>query len=197
MRRRTLDALLTTGGFVVAVIMFAAGGLLLWANSFVEDQVTAQLSAQRIVFPEKGSESLEDPAVKPYLEQYAGQQLVNGEQAKAYADHYIAVHIEGMTGGKTYSELSTESRANPDDQELAGLVDTTFRGETLRGLLLNAYAFWQMAQIALYAAIAALIGGVLMLVLSVLGLVHLVRTPVEQEVKLGAKTGGRQEQALA
>jgi hypothetical protein len=186
MRRRTFDALLTVGGLIVATVLVAAGGLLMWAHNFVSDQVTTQLSAQQIYFPKAGDEGLKDPKIGPYISQYAGQKLTTGDQAQAYADHYIAVHIEEMTGGKTYSELSTASRANPDDEKLAGLVATTFKGETLRGLLLNAYAFWQMGQIALYGAIAAFVGAALMALLSILGLVHLRRVPVEQEVRLGA-----------
>ena len=185
MRRRTFDALMTIAGLVLAAVLVVAGGLLTWAHSFVTDQVTTQLSAQQIYFPEAGSDSLSDPAIKPYLSQYAGQQLTTGAQAKAYADHYIAVHISEMSQGKTYAQLSNESRANPDDQELAALVNTVFKGETLRGLLLNAYAFGQMATIALYGAIASFVGAALMLILSLLGLAHLRRVPADQEVRIG------------
>ncbi|HEX8781053.1 MAG TPA: hypothetical protein VF728_07805 [Nocardioides sp.] len=185
MRRRTLDALLTTGGLIVATVLLVAGGLLSWANNFVDDNVQTQLAAQNIYFPDKGSEQLEDPAVKPYLEKYAGQQLLTGEQAKAYADHYIKVHLDASTGGKTYSELSTISRANPDDEKAAGLVQLAFRGETLRGLLLNAYAFGTMGKIAMYAAWASFAGAAAMFVLSLLGFRHLRRVPVDEEV--GAK----------
>jgi hypothetical protein len=187
MRRRTFDALMTTAGVILTLTLAVAGGLLFWAHTFVQDQVTTQLSAQQIYFPEKGTDQLNDPAVKPYLSQYAGQKLTTGEQAKAYADHYIAVHIDEMTQGQTYSQLSTKSRANPDDAKLAGLVDTTFRGETLRGLLLNAYAFGQMGTIALYGAIASFVGAALMLVLSLLGALHLRRVPAEAEVTLGSR----------
>jgi hypothetical protein len=45
-------------------------------------------------------------------------------------------------------------------------------GETLRGLLLNAYAFWKMGQIALWAAIASFAGAGLLALLSALGLRH-------------------------
>ena len=182
MRRKTLDALLTTGGLVVAVVLLVAGGLLTWAHNFVSDQVTTQLTQQQIFFPKAGSEALAAPQVKPYLTQYAGQQLVNGTQAKAYADHFIKVHLDEMTGGQTYAQLSAKSLAAPDDTKLAGQVQTVFRGETLRGLLLNAYAFWQMGQIALWAAIAAFVGAGLMFLLSVLGFMHLRRTDPEREV---------------
>ena len=186
MRRRTLDALLTTGGLIVAIVLLVAGGLLTWASNFVDNEVQTQLAAQNIFFPEKDSKQLEDPAVKPYLEQYAGQQLLTGAQAKAYADHYIKVHLDASTGGKTYSELSEISRANPDDQKAAGLVQLAFRGETLRGLLLNAYAFGTMGMIAMYAAWAAFIGAAAMILLSVLGFLHLRRVPADAEVGVPA-----------
>ncbi|WP_371402668.1 hypothetical protein OHA10_32865 [Kribbella sp. NBC_00662] len=182
MRRKTFDALLTSAGFVLAIVLVAAGGLLLWAHNFVDNQVHSQLAAQQIYFPKAGSESLDDPAVKPYLSQYAGQQLVTGAQAEAYANHFIAVHINEMAGGKTYSQLSAESLANPNDTKLAGQVQTVFRGETLRGLLLNAYAFGKMGQIALIASIAAFAAAGLLLVLSVLGYAHLRRVPADAEV---------------
>jgi hypothetical protein len=188
MRRKTFDALLTSAGLVLAVVLVIAGGLLLWAHSFVNDQVQTQLSAQKIFFPKAGSEPLQDPAIKPYLTKYAGQQLVNGAQAEAYANHYIAVHIKAAGGGLTYAELSDESRANPTDTKLAAQVQTAFRGETLRGMLLNAYAFWKMGQIALIAGIAALAAAAVLLLLSLLGYAHLrtVDAKVEVMPKLGA-----------
>lgn len=182
MRRKTFDALMATGGLVLAAVLLVAGIMLTWASSFIDDQVTTQLSQQQIFFPEKGSESLEDPKVKPYLEQYAGQQLTTGAQAEAYANHYIRVHLDAATGGRTYSQLSTESRANPDDQELAGLVQLAFRGETLRGLLLNAYAFGTMGTIALYAAIGAYGAALLLLLLALGGVWHARRTPADVEI---------------
>lgn len=172
MGRKTLDRLLAAGGLVVAAILLIAAGLLYWAHNFVDDEVHSQLAAQKIFFPPKGSEGLQDPQIKPYLDKYAGKQLVNGTQAQAYADHFIAVHLKGIGGGKTYAQLSTESLQNPDDTALAGKVQTMFRGETLRGLLLNAYAFGKMAQIAMWAAVTALIGAVVMTVLAALGFAH-------------------------
>jgi len=65
---------------------------------------------------------------------------------------------------------------------LAAQVQTVFRGTTLRSMLLEAYGFWQMGQIALFAAIASFIGAALLLILSVLGLVHERRVPAENEV---------------
>ncbi len=185
MRRRTFDALMTTAGTILALVLVVGGGLLLWSSNFVHDEVSGQLEAQQIFFPEKGSESLEDPAVKPYLEQYAGQQLTTGEQAKAWADHYIAVHLAQMTDGRTYSQVSADARANPDDADKAALVDTVFRGTTLRSMLLSAYAFDRMATVAFYGAIAAFAGAALLLVLSLLGLWHLRHVSADEDLKIG------------
>ena len=60
----------------------------------------------------------------------------------------------------------------PKNIALARLVQTVFRGTTLRSMLLEAYGFWQLGQIALFAAIAAFIGAGLLLILSIVGLVH-------------------------
>jgi len=53
------------------------------------------------------------PSMIPSVSQYAGQQLLTGQQAEAYADHFIAVHVANMSGGKTYSQLSAASLAQP------------------------------------------------------------------------------------
>jgi hypothetical protein len=172
MGRKTLDRLLAAGGLVVAAVLLVASALLYWAHSFVDHEVHTQLAAQKIFFPAKGSPGLADPQIKPYLEKYAGKQLVNGTQAHAYADHFIAVHVAKIGGGKTYAQLSSEAQANPNDTELAGKVQTVFRGETLRGLLLDAYAFGKMGEIAFWAAGVALLGAIVMTVLSVLGFAH-------------------------
>jgi hypothetical protein len=182
MRRKSFDTLVSTTALVVAGVLLAASGLLFWAHSFITDNVRTQLSAQKIFIPAAGSDALNDPLIKPYLTKYGGQQLANGAQAKAYADHFIAVHLREATGNRTYSELSTASRANPTDTKLSGLVDLSFRGETLRGMLLNAYAFWKMGQVALIAAWIALGTGLMVLVLSVLGFLHARRTTYEQEL---------------
>jgi len=182
MRRKTFDKLLTSAGLVLAAVLLVAGGLLAWGATFTSTQVHDQLAAQQIFFPPAGSEGL---SVKefPTLQQYGSQQVVNGAQAEAYANDYIAAHIKAIGAGKTYSQLSTESRAKPDDAALKATVDTVFRGETLRGLLLNAYAFGTIGQIAMYASIAAFVAAAAMLVLSLLGFAHLRK--VGDDVQLG------------
>ncbi len=185
MRRKSFDTLLTGAGVLVAVVMLLAGGLLSWGSSFVSGQVHDQLAAQKIFFPPKG-DATKDPRIGPFVDKYAGKQLVTGAQAHAYADHFIAVHLADISGGKTYAELSTASRAAPTDLKLAGQVQTVFRGETLRGLLLNAYAFGTMGTIAFYASMVAYVGAALLLLLSLLGLMHLRRVDPQEEVLAGS-----------
>jgi hypothetical protein len=172
MRRRTFDRLAATSGLIVAAILLATGSLLMWGHNFADSQVHNQLAQQQITFPAATSPAIADPAIKPYLTKYAGQQMVNGAQAKAYADHFIAVHLEKAGGGQTYAQLSSKAQANPKDAALAAQVETMFKGETLRGMLLNAYAFWKMGQIALWAAMVSFVGSALMMVLAGLGLYH-------------------------
>jgi hypothetical protein len=182
MRRRTFDALLAIGGLVLSALLVIAGSLLVWAHSFVAHEVKTQLAQQQIVFPAAGSKGLDDPAIKPYLTKYAGQQLLTGPEAQAFADHYIAVHLKASGGGLTYSQLSAKAQADPTNTVLTGQVATAFKGETLRGLLLNAYAFAKMGQIALWGAVAAYIGAGLLLLLSGLGFLHARRTDPEDEI---------------
>ena len=175
MRRKTFDTLLTAGGLVLAVMLLVAGSLLAWGHTFVAGQVHDQLAAQKIFFPAAGSAGL-SAAQFPNLQQYGGQQLLTGDQAAAYANDFIAAHLAKIGGGQTYSQLSAKAQAAPTDTALKATVDTMFRGEALRGLLLNAYAFGKIGQIALYAAIASFIGAGVMLLLTFLGWFHLRRT---------------------
>ena len=56
--------------------------------------------------------------------------------------------------------------------------DSLFRGETLRGLLLSAYAWSTVGMIAGIAAIGAFLAAAVMGILVVLGIVHLRRRPI-------------------
>ena len=191
MRRRTFDALASTAGLLLAVLLGVGGGLLIWGSSFVSSQVHTQLAAQKIVFPAASSPEIKalPPGDAAAMKQYAGQLMTNGAQAQTWANHYISVHLMKISGGKTYSQLSALSLAHPKDTALANQVQTVFRGDTLRGLLLNAYAFWQIGQIMMIAAIVAFIGCGLLLILAALGFWHWRRTPAEAE--LGRPVTGR------
>src|ERR1700728_275719 len=160
MSRKTLTVLARTG-LALTVVLAVAGGLLLWGSTYVHNSVQNQLAAQQVFFPPKaafahpkvGTEIT--PSMIPSVSQYAGQQMLTGQQAEAYADHFIAQHIANMGGGKTYSQLSAEAIAQPSNTALAGTVATVFKGETLRSMLLNAYGWWKVSQITYIISLAA------------------------------------------
>ena len=181
MRRKTFDALATTIGLVLAVILLAAGGLLMWGHSFVNGEVHSQLAAQKIVFPANGSPAIKAPEFAA-MHQYAGQLMTNGAQAEVYADHFIANHLKVIGGGQTYAQLSGKALTQPKNVALAAQVETMFKGTMLRGSLLNAYAFWKMGQLAMLAAIVAFAGAAMLLILSILGFAHVRRVGADTEV---------------
>ncbi len=172
--RRSIDKLLTSLGILMVAVLVVVGGIAWWAYSFTTNNVKSELASQKIYFPPKGSSALASPEIGPFLNQYAGQQLLTGPQAKAYADHFIAVHLSEVAGGKTYAQVSTEAMANPTDATLQAQKQTLFQGETLRGLLLgDAYAFWTVGHIAQIAAIVCFVAAGLVIVLVILGFAHL------------------------
>lgn len=190
MRRRTFDALLSTAGLVLAIVLAVAGGLLYWGHSFASGHVYTELANEKIYFPAKGSAALTaNPEIEKNLSPYAGQQLTTGRQAEVYADHFIKVHLSEVANGQTYAQVSSKIQqlkaTNPNSSQLAtlqGEQQTLFQGETLRGLLLNAYAFGKLGQIAFIASLAAFSAAGLMLLLSLLGFWHLRRAAPDEEL---------------
>ena len=149
---------LVTIGTVLFLVLSVGSGLLFWGSTFARGMVHDQLAQQKIQFPAKGPGL--DPKEFPGLQRYAGQAVDSGPKAKAYADEFIKVHLEGVADGKTYSQVSEESRADPKNAELEGQVQTLFRGETLRGLLLYAWGWSVVGLIAMWVGIAALLGAI-------------------------------------
>jgi hypothetical protein len=190
--RRRIDHLLVGSGLAVAVVLVIAGALLTWGSTFARDYVHDELAAQAITFPDEAALQEEG---RDDLVQYAGERVDTGAEAEAYAG-YIAGHVEEIGGGKTYAELGPDqfaaeaalNEAIADDAPAAeveelqatydGIVgqrDTMFRGEMLRGALLNTYAWDTVGKIAGIAAIVAFVGAAVMAALVGLGFVHLRR----------------------
>jgi len=187
MKRRTLDYTLATIGAVMAVVLAIGGALLLYAANFTNTTIHDQLVAQDIQFPP--ADQLPVAAFGDTVNGYAGQNVTTGAQAKAYAD-MIAVHLTKVANGQTYSQVSNAWIAsNPNDPTkrdatLAGQRETLFMGETLRGLLLNVYAFSIFGTIALVGGWVALLGALVMAVLATVGFVHGHR--VSKDALIGA-----------
>jgi hypothetical protein len=169
-------------GSVLFLVLSVGSGLLLYGANFSHNMVHNQLADQKISFPPKGSAGL-DPKEFPGLQRYAGQAVDNGPKAKAYADQFINAHLKGIGGGQTYSQLSAQAQASPNDAALAAKVQTLFRGETLRGLLLYAWGWSVVSEIAYFSGIAAALGAIVVLFALALGFfAH------EREVKRHAAT---------
>jgi hypothetical protein len=181
MRRKTFDALVSAAGLLLVAVLLVAGGLLTWTSTYINNEVHTQLSAQQIYFPAANSPAVAAPEFQA-MRQFGGQQMTTGAQAEVYADHFIANHLKVIGGGKTYAQLSTESLAQPTNTKLAAQVEEVFKGETLRGLLLNAYAFGTIGTIAGIAAVVAFVGAAVMLLLCLLGLFHARRVSPTEEI---------------
>ncbi len=195
MKRRTLDIVFSVGGLLVAALILVLGLVLQNQANFAKNYVHDQLTAQQIVFtPEAGL--TDEEKANTCLVTYAGEQLVTGAQAECYANDYIALHLSEINDGKTYSQTSNDSRtaataakADPNNAELAatakaldGKVQTLFRGETLRGLLLTSYGFSIFGERAGQAALVCfLVAGVLFLA-SIAGFIHAFTTDKEKKV---------------
>jgi hypothetical protein len=189
MKRRTLDKIISivSLGFAALLLLFA--GLLNWGASFADDNVASQLSMQNISFP--AVESL-PAATKDQLTKWADQKVVTGEMARDYSDLYILEHMNAsatavMGKPATYSEVSGIYmglvRGGSTDVEkikqYGDLRETLFMGNTLRGMLLQAYAFGTMGIIAGYAALASLGGAILFLILGIAAVLHRRHTSEE------------------
>ena len=154
---------LTTIAAVAAAGLMVAGLLALVGGNYAKDVVHDQLAPQKIFFPPAGSKEL-----LPGVEQYAGQQLVNGDQAKAYANNFIGVHLTKIAGGKTYAEVSGAALKDPKNATLQEQKGALFQGETLRGLLLNAWGWSLVGTIATIAGLVLIGLGAILLLLPLL-----------------------------
>ena len=137
----------------VALLVFVFGSsAAFFANSFTNDQIHQQLAPQQIYFPANTQAGLPND-----LKAYAGQQVLTGDQAHAYADKYIALHLKEIGQDHPYSYWSTQARLATDPAVKAkdqAIADTLFKGGTLRSMLNQAWTFSVIAQIAFYAGIA-------------------------------------------
>jgi hypothetical protein len=194
LKRRTIDTILIGFGVVATAVFVVAGGLLMWGHNFSSDYVSQELSSQNITFP--SAEELTAQG-RTDLVKFADQRLDTGAEAEAYAS-FIDGHLQGIAGGATYADLgATESAAKADVEaavvagqpqaevdalqvtadDISAQRNSLFKGETLRGLLLSAYAWSTVGTIAGIAAIGAFIAAGMMAILVGLGLVHHRRTP--------------------
>ncbi len=194
MQRKFFDVFASAIGAVMVMTLLVAGGLLMWGASFANSNVHDQLAKQDIYFPPQtafahpkaGAEIT--PNMIPTVSQYAGQQVLTGQQAEVYADNFIAQHLYDMPYHGVYATISSAARAatpgSDQAQKLTALEQTSFQGTTLRGLLLEAYSFSVFGEIAFWAGIAAFALAGIMAILTAFGIWHARRTPADEELTI-------------
>jgi len=177
--RSAFDKLISFTGLALVAVLITAGGLLVWANTFIGDQVHDQLVMQDITMPTEEATAEMSKADRDALAPYYGSRLDTGPEAKAFADHYILVHMNASSDGRTYEEVSgefiqltDEQKATEEGQALGQLRQSLFMGNTLRGLLLYGYAFATIGTITGIAAFVSFGAAGLLLLLVLLGLWH-------------------------
>jgi hypothetical protein len=193
MERKTWDQLISGAGAVLAAVFIVVGALAVFGGNFGRDNVSDRLEPQRIQFPPAEAMT---PEETEEVGEFADERVVNGTQAEAFS-RYIGLHLTEVNDGATYSETSSAAREegiDPDRAaELQGMADTLFRGETLRSILLNAYGWWTVATIAVYAGYAMIVAGILLAVFAFLGFRHARRA---EEVTVTQNGVAKKEHAL-
>ena len=178
MDRSNWDKIVSGAGAVIAVVLIALGAMAIYGGNFGQANVRDRLVPQHISFPPAEAMT---PQEKAEIGTFAGQKVENGIQAEAFS-RYIGGHLEGINEGATYSETSGAAHEEGLDPEVAAdlqlKADTLFKGESLRAMLLNAYGWWTVATIALWAGFAMVIAGLLMGIFSILGFRHSKRVVV-------------------
>jgi hypothetical protein len=98
------------GGFLAGgvLILFGIVAIFLGVSGF--NTTRDSIKAEGITFG-----SADDPAVAKYADQWAGEQVTTGDQARAFAK-IMREHTLESTDGLTYAEMGRfQSAANPDD----------------------------------------------------------------------------------
>jgi len=190
MNRKSFDKIASVIGLLLAGFLIVIGGILQYGGNFATDQVAAQLEPQAITMPAENGDPKVTDDVKKFFADNGDKVMMTGKQAQMYADHYIGFHLSAMP---TYAAASGANRAaagalaaDPTNKDLqaaamkaSSTVETVFKGQALRGMLLNAYAFGTLGQIAMVASYVSFAGGLIFLILALLGFAHLRRAETD------------------
>lgn len=171
---------------ILFLVVAAASGFAFVQGTFVTNQVHDELAAQQIFFPTadqiKPGGALDPKEFPQEIQAQAGNQVLDGNQARIYANDFIGKHLQGIDGGRSYAQIGTQvsglqaqqanlSKTDPQYVALQTQIttlnaqrDTVFKGEMLRGALLNSYGWWTVGTYTTYAAF-----GLAIVALGVLG----------------------------
>ena len=186
MNRKSFDKIASIIGLLLAGFLVIISGILQYGGNFATEQVAKQLEPQAISIPGENGDPKATEDIQKFFADNAGKMMTTGQQAQLYADHYIGFHLSAMP---TYAAASGANRsaaaaaasdsANADlaakAMQASATVEKVFKGQALRGMLLNAYAFGMLGDIAIAASYVTFAGGIIFLILAILGFAHLRR----------------------
>jgi len=113
----TARRILEWAGLAAGVVLIAFGIGALYMGVDGRNVVRDSIKQEQITFGDAS-----DPAVAKHASQWAGQQVTNGDQARAFAK-VMREHTLESTGGLTYAQMGRyQSAAKPNDP--AGTSDT-------------------------------------------------------------------------
>src|SRR5690348_3649569 len=137
---------------IMVVVLAGAAAFAYGMGTFTTTQIHDELAAQQVFFP--GADQIKaggalDPATFPKeIQDQAGNQVTDGNQARIYANDFLGEHLKTVAGGLTYasvgtkvSQLNAQLANTPKDDPnyatiqkqittLNGQRDTLFKGET-------------------------------------------------------------------
>lgn len=165
---------------ILAVGSLVVGATVVGLGQFIQGNVRAELASQQISFAPADGLSDAERAI-PGIVDYAGQSLTTGNQARVYSE-YIGLHMRQSAEragypGEVYATLGgiqrqfradvaaaeeandtaalEEAQANLD--AVTNLRNTMLTGSTLRGNLLSAYGWDNVATGVTVAGVAILV----------------------------------------
>jgi len=194
---------------MLVLILAGASGFLFYEGNFVTGMVKDQLTAQQVFFPTpdqiKTGGAL-DPAEFPQeIRDQAGNQVIDGNQARIYAQDFLGKHLQTVAGGSTYASIGTKitaanaalaaaSKTDPNYATLQANVatlnaekTTLFTGEMLRATLLNSWGWWTLGAYTTYAGIGLLVAAFAALGTLIFELFIAVRKRESIKVKVGQR----------
>jgi hypothetical protein len=102
--------LLQWGGLLSGAVLIVFGIAAIYMGIDGRNTVRDSIKQEQIVFGDA-----DDPAVARFAEQWAGEQVKTGDQARAFAQ-IIHEHALESTGGLTYAQMGRfQSADDPDD----------------------------------------------------------------------------------
>jgi hypothetical protein len=175
--------ILEWGGLAAGIVLVAFGIGALYMGIDGRSVVRDSIKQEQIFFGEAS-----DPAVAKHAEQWAGEQVATGDQARAFAK-VMREHTLESSGGLTYAQLGRfQSAAKPDDpagtsdeaaaakdengNPIANGVRNTWVTETALTTALNmSYMAEQLSIFGIVVGVALLLTGIglMILALAVLG----------------------------